>query len=225
MESVMKTTKYNKNIASSSKTIENKPVYSFIKRAFDIICSLVALIILSPVFLILAILVKTTSDGPVFFAHKRIGKNGKEIKIYKFRSMVQNAEELIKQFTPEQKAEYEKNFKLENDPRITKVGKFMRKTSLDELPQLLNILKGDISVVGPRPIMEVETEIYGNYRDMLLSVKPGLTGFWAANGRSDTTYTRRRAMEIYYVKNRSLWLDTKIIFKTFVSVFKGEGAV
>lgn len=224
MESA-KSKSINKSASPSGHAIKKKPVYDFFKRIFDIVCSLVALIILSPVFLIMAILVKTTSEGPVFFAHKRVGKNGKEIKIYKFRSMVTNAEELIKQFTPEQKAEYEKNFKLENDPRITKVGKFMRKTSLDELPQLLNILKGDISIVGPRPIMEVETEIYGNYRDMLLSVKPGLTGFWAANGRSDTTYTRRRAMEIYYVKNRSLWLDIKIIFKTFVSVFKGEGAV
>lgn len=224
MESA-KSKSINKSASPSGHAIKKKPVYDFFKRIFDIVCSLVALIILSPVFLIMAILVKTTSEGPAFFAHKRVGKNGKEIKIYKFRSMVTNAEELIKQFTPEQKAEYEKNFKLENDPRITKVGKFMRKTSLDELPQLLNILKGDISIVGPRPIMEVETEIYGNYRDMLLSVKPGLTGFWAANGRSDTTYTRRRAMEIYYVKNRSLWLDIKIIFKTFVSVFKGEGAV
>nr|WP_303252403.1 sugar transferase [uncultured Ruminococcus sp.] len=224
MESA-KSKSINKSASPSGHAIKKKPVYDFFKRIFDIVCSLVALIILSPVFLIMAILVKTTSEGPVFFAHKRVGKNGKEIKIYKFRSMVTNAEELIKQFTPEQKAEYEKNFKLENDPRITKVGKFMRKTSLDELPQLLNILKGDISIVGPRPVTEVETEIYGNYRDMLLSVKPGLTGFWAANGRSDTTYTRRRAMEIYYVKNRSLWLDIKIIFKTFVSVFKGEGAV
>lgn len=224
MESA-KSKSINKIASPSGHAIKKKPVYDFFKRIFDIVCSLVALIILSPVFLIMAILVKTTSEGPAFFAHKRVGKNGKEIKIYKFRSMVTNAEELIKQFTPEQKAEYEKNFKLENDPRITKVGKFMRKTSLDELPQLLNILKGDISIVGPRPIMEVETEIYGNYRDMLLSVKPGLTGFWAVNGRSDTTYTRRRAMEIYYVKNRSLWLDIKIIFKTFVSVFKGEGAV
>ncbi len=224
MESA-KSKSINKSASPSGHAIKKKPVYDFFKRIFDIVCSLVALIILSPVFLIMAILVKTTSEGPAFFAHKRVGKNGKEIKIYKFRSMVTNAEELIKQFTPEQKAEYEKNFKLENDPRITKVGKFMRKTSLDELPQLLNILKGDISIVGPRPIMEVETEIYGNYRDMLLSVKPGLTGFWAVNGRSDTTYTRRRAMEIYYVKNRSLWLDIKIIFKTFVSVFKGEGAV
>lgn len=224
MESA-KSKSINKSASPSGHAIKKKPVYDFFKRIFDIVCSLVALIILSPVFLIMAILVKTTSEGPAFFAHKRVGKNGKEIKIYKFRSMVTNAEELIKQFTPEQKAEYEKNFKLENDPRITKVGKFMRKTSLDELPQLLNILKGDISIVGPRPIMEVETEIYGNYRDMLLSVKPGLTGFWAANGRSCTTYTRRRAMEIYYVKNRSLWLDIKIIFKTFASVFKGEGAV
>ena len=224
MESA-KSKSINKIASPSGHAIKKKPVYDFFKRIFDIVCSLVALIILSPVFLIMAILVKTTSEGPAFFAHKRVGKNGKEIKIYKFRSMVTNAEELIKQFTPEQKAEYEKNFKLENDPRITKVGKFMRKTSLDELPQLLNILKGDISIVGPRPVTEVETEIYGNYRDMLLSVKPGLTGFWAANGRSDTTYTRRRAMEIYYVKNRSLWLDIKIIFKTFASVFKGEGAV
>lgn len=215
----------SKAAASNTHSVKPKPIYDFVKRVFDIVCSLIGLIVLSPVFIILSILVKTTSEGPVFFAHKRVGKGGKTIKIYKFRSMVTNAEELIKQFTPEQKAEYEKNFKLENDPRVTKVGNFMRKTSLDELPQLINILKGDISVVGPRPVMDVETKIYGNYRNMLLSVKPGLTGFWAANGRSHTTYTRRRAMEIYYVKNRSVLLDLKIIFKTFISVFKREGAV
>lgn len=215
----------SKAAASNTHSVKPKPIYDFVKRVFDIVWSLIGLIVLSPVFIILSILVKTTSEGPVFFAHKRVGKGGKTIKIYKFRSMVTNAEELIKQFTPEQKAEYEKNFKLENDPRITKVGNFMRKTSLDELPQLINILKGDISIVGPRPVMDVETKIYGNYRNMLLSVKPGLTGFWAANGRSHTTYTRRRAMEIYYVKNRSLWLDIKIICKTFISVFKRDGAV
>lgn len=215
----------SKAAASNTHSVKPKPIYDFVKRVFDIVCSLIGLIVLSPVFIILSILVKTTSEGPVFFAHKRVGKGGKTIKIYKFRSMVTNAEELIKQFTPEQKAEYEKNFKLENDPRVTKVGNFMRKTSLDELPQLINILKGDISIVGPRPVMDVETQIYGNYRNMLLSVKPGLTGFWAANGRSHTTYTRRRAMEIYYVKNRSVLLDLKIIFKTFISVFKREGAV
>lgn len=215
----------SKAAASNTHSVKPKPIYDFVKRVFDIVWSLIGLIVLSPVFIILSILVKTTSEGPVFFAHKRVGKGGKTIKIYKFRSMVTNAEELIRQFTPEQKAEYEKNFKLENDPRITKVGNFMRKTSLDELPQLINILKGDISIVGPRPVMDVETKIYGNYRNMLLSVKPGLTGFWAANGRSHTTYTRRRAMEIYYVKNRSVLLDLKIIFKTFISVFKREGAV
>lgn len=215
----------SKAAASNTHSVKPKPIYDFVKRVFDIVWSLIGLIVLSPVFIILSILVKTSSEGPVFFAHKRVGKGGKTIKIYKFRSMVTNAEELIKQFTPEQKAEYEKNFKLENDPRITKVGNFMRKTSLDELPQLINILKGDISIVGPRPVMDVETKIYGNYRNMLLSVKPGLTGFWAANGRSHTTYTRRRAMEIYYVKNRSVLLDLKIIFKTFISVFKREGAV
>lgn len=215
----------SKAAASNTHSVKPKPIYDFVKRVFDIVCSLIGLIVLSPVFIILSILIKTTSEGPVFFAHKRVGKGGKTIKIYKFRSMVTNAEELIKQFTPEQKAEYEKNFKLENDPRVTKVGNFMRKTSLDELPQLINILKGDISIVGPRPVMDVETQIYGNYRNMLLSVKPGLTGFWAANGRSHTTYTRRRAMEIYYVKNRSILLDLKIIFKTFISVFKREGAV
>lgn len=208
----------------TSKYVANKPVYDFVKRFADIICSAIAIILLSPFFIIISIAIKATSKGPVIFVHKRVGKNGKKIGIYKFRSMVINAEELIEKFTPEQKEEFKKNFKLENDPRITKIGKFLRKTSLDELPQLFNILKGDLSIVGPRPIMEVETKIYGKYKDMLLSVKPGLTGFWAANGRSDTSYKRRRAMEIYYVKNRSLLFDIKIILKTAVSVFKGEGA-
>ena len=208
----------------TSKYLENKPVYDFVKRIADIFCSAIAIILLSPLFIIISIAIKATSEGPVIFVHKRVGKNGKEIGIYKFRSMVVNADALLEKFTPEQKEEFQKNFKLENDPRITKIGKFLRKTSLDELPQLFNILKGDLSIVGPRPIMEVETRIYGEYKDMLLSVKPGLTGFWAANGRSDTSYKRRRAMEIYYVKNRSLLFDIKIILKTAVSVFKGEGA-
>lgn len=208
----------------TSKYVKNKPVYDFVKRFADILCSTIAIILLSPFFIIISIAIKATSKGPVIFIHKRVGKNGKEIGIYKFRSMVMNAEELIEKFTPEQKEEFQKNFKLENDPRITKIGKILRKTSLDELPQLFNILKGDLSIVGPRPIMEVETKIYGKYKDMLLSVKPGLTGFWAANGRSDTSYKRRRAMEIYYVKNRSLLFDIKIILKTVISVFKGEGA-
>lgn len=213
------------NKISSNKYFEEKPVYDFFKRALDIVCSLLAIILFSWLFIILFAVIRLTSKGPAIFVHKRVGKNGKEIGIYKFRSMVMNAEEMIKDFTPEQKAEFEKNFKLENDPRITKVGKFIRKTSLDELPQLFNILKGDLSIVGPRPITEAETEFFGNYKDLLLSVKPGLTGFWAASGRSNVAYSRRRAMEIYYVKNRSFLLDIKIIFKTVLSVFKSEGAV
>lgn len=199
--------------------------YNCIKRVFDIICSLFAILILSPVFLILCIAVGCTSQGPVFYVHKRVGKNGKEIGIYKFRSMKVNADQLIKEFTPEQMAEYQKKFKLENDPRITGIGNFLRKTSLDELPQLFNILAGDISLVGPRPVMQNETLLYKDKRDMLLSVKPGLTGWWAANGRSDVDYSERIKLELYYVENRSISLDIKIIFKTFISVFKGEGAV
>lgn len=199
-------------------------IYKYIKRIMDFLLSLIGLIVLSPVFLIIAILIKNESDGPVFFKHKRIGKNGKEIYIYKFRSMVTNAEELIKKFTPEQMKEFKENFKLENDPRITKIGKFIRKTSLDELPQLINILKGELSIIGPRPIVKEELEKYGDNKEKFLSVMPGLTGYWAANGRSSTTYDQRMMMELYYVDNMSFKLDVKIFFKTIVSVLKKEGA-
>ena len=199
-------------------------IYKYIKRIFDFSLSLIGLIVLLPIFLIIAILIKTESKGPIFFKHKRIGKNGKEFYIYKFRSMVPNAEKLIKQFTPEQMKEFKENFKLENDPRITKIGKFLRKTSLDELPQLINILKGELSIIGPRPVIKEELEKYGDNKYKFLSVTPGLTGYWAANGRSDTTYEQRMTMELYYVDNMSFKLDVKIFFKTVVSVLKREGA-
>ncbi len=208
----------------SNKALKEKPVYDFFKRLFDIVLSVVAIILLSPILLILFIIVKATSKGPAIYKHKRVGKDGKTIYIYKFRSMVVDADKMIHNFTPEQKAEFEKNFKLENDPRVTKIGKFLRKTSLDELPQLFNILKGDIAFIGPRPVTQAETELYGSNRELLLSIRPGLTGFWASGGRSDTSYKRRRAMELYYVKNRSFGFDIKIFFKTVISVFKGEGA-
>ena len=152
-------------------------------------------------------------------------KNGKEIYIYKFRTMVENAEDLIKQFTPEQMEEFKTNFKLENDPRITKIGKFLRKTSFDELPQLLNIIKGELSIIGPRPVIAEELEKYGINKEKFLSVTPGLTGYWAANGRSTTTYEQRMEMELYYVDNMSFKLDLKIFFKTILSVMKKEGAI
>ena len=215
-----------KEIKLNSK-ISNKSflVYNFFKRSFDIISASIGILFLLPLFIVLAILVKLDSKGPIFFSHKRIGKNGKIIGIYKFRSMVSNSEEIFKNFTEEQKKEFEKNFKLDDDPRITKIGGFLRKTSLDELPQLLNIIKGDMSVVGPRPIVRAEVEKYGVCADKLFSVKPVLTGFWQANGRSDTTYEERVQMDMYYIDNRSFLLDIRIILKTVISVIRKEGAV
>lgn len=210
----------------ADEILKTKYAYSkFLKRIIDVTISTIGLIVLSPVLLIIAIFIKTGSKGKVLFKHKRIGKNGKEIYIYKFRTMVENAEDLIKQFTPEQMKEFKENFKLENDPRITKIGKFLRKTSLDELPQLLNIIKGDLSIIGPRPVIAEELEKYGMNKERFLSVTPGLTGYWAANGRSSTTYEQRMEMELYYVENISFKLDIKIFFKTILSVIKKEGAI
>lgn len=210
---------------SNVQTKISKKVYIKVKRVIDVILASIALILLSPLFAIIAIAIKIDSKGPVFFAHKRIGKNGKIIKLYKFRSMVINAEELIKSFTPEQMKEYKENYKLTNDPRITKVGKFLRKTSLDELPQLINIINGDLSIIGPRPVVIDELEKYGMNKDKFLSVTPGLTGYWAANGRSNTTYEQRMEMELYYIDNLSLKMDIKVFFKTILSVVKKEGAI
>ena len=205
-------------------SINYKKTYKAIKRIIDIILSIIGSILLAPIFFIIAIIIKIDSKGPIFFIHKRIGKDGKEIGIYKFRTMVNNAEDLIKNFTPEQKEEFERCYKLENDPRVTKIGNFLRKTSIDELPQIFNILKGELSIIGPRPIIEAELEKYGDDKDKFLSVKPGLTGYWAANGRSDTTYEERVQMELYYVDHMSLWLDIKIFFKTIIAVIRKEGA-
>ena len=218
------------NINTSRQQVEiryektDKIVYRFIKRLVDIILSLVAIIVLSPIFLIVALVVKFDSKGKIVFGHERIGKNMKKIKVYKFRTMYENSQEIFNSFTEEQKREYYINFKLDNDPRVTRVGNFLRKTSLDELPQLINILKGDMSIVGPRPIVEKEIPKYGVYIEEVFSVLPGLTGYWQANGRSDTTYEERVEMDRYYIKNRSLLLDMKIILKTFISVIKKEGA-
>ena len=202
-----------------------KKIYKVLKRIADIIGGIIGLILLSPVFLILAICIKIDSKGPVIFAHKRIGKKGKEFNMYKFRSMYENAEEMIENFNEEQKREWQENFKLENDPRITKVGKFLRKTSLDELPQIVNIIKGDLSIIGPRPVIGEELEKYGKNKEKFLSITPGLTGYWQANGRSNTTYEERMQMELYYIDNQSLRLDIKVFFKTIVSVIKKEGAM
>lgn len=210
---------------SNENILKRQSPYRYIKRFMDVILATIALVVLSPIFLIIAIAIKIESKGPVFFKHTRIGKNGKIIKLYKFRSMVINAEELIKSFTPEQMKEYKENYKLTNDPRITKIGKFLRKTSLDELPQLLNIIKGDLSIIGPRPVVTDELKKYGANTEKFLSVTPGLTGYWTANGRSCTTYEQRMQMELYYIDNLSLKMDVKVFFKTIEAVIKREGAI
>ena len=208
-------------------TEKEKPIFFFIKRCIDIILSLLGLIILSPVFLLIAILIKKEDHGNVFYKHKRIGHMNKDIYIYKFRSMTnkyKTFDEFYQTLSDEQKQEWDENFKLENDPRITKIGKFIRKTSLDELPQIINILKGDMSIIGPRPVVNDEIEKYGNQKAKFLSIKPGLTGYWVANGRSATTYEDRIKLELYYIDHCSLLLDIKIFFKTILSVLKKEGA-
>lgn len=202
-----------------------KKVYLAIKRLIDIIGSLIGIILLSPIYIIIAILIKFDSPGKIVFGHTRKGKGGKDIKVYKFRTMYSNANEIFESFTSEQKEEYYKNFKLDNDPRVTKLGVFLRKTSLDELPQLFNILKGDMTIIGPRPIVEKEISKYGNKAEKLFSVVPGLAGYWQANGRSDTTYEERVEMDMYYIDNMSFYLDVKILFQTAISVLKGEGAI
>ena len=209
----------------SSIEVRDRKIYEVFKRIFDVVSSIVVLILASPIFIITAIAIRVESKGKVIFGHTRIGKDGVSFKVYKFRSMYENADEIFERFTEEQKREYYENFKLDNDPRITKVGKFIRKTSLDELPQLINIIKGDMSVVGPRPIVEKEIVKYGKYFERVFSVKGGLTGYWQANGRSDTTYDERVQMDMYYIDNRSFIMDIKIILKTIIAVVKKEGAV
>ena len=200
-------------------------MYRLIKRIFDFILSLIGIAIMSPLFLIISIMITCDTKGPVFFKQRRIGLNGKPLYIYKFRTMVTNAEELIASFTPEQKKEWEESYKLKDDPRITRVGKILRKTSLDELPQLINIIKGEMSIIGPRPVVEEELSWYGNDVDLVLSVKPGLTGWWAVNGRSEVPYPKRCDLELYYVKNASLALDVRILLGTLKVVFSQRGAL
>ena len=204
-----------------------KSFYKTIKRLFDICASLIALILLSPVLLIISVIVYLGDPGPVIYGQIRIGKNGKPFKMWKFRSMYMNADKMIDQLTPEQKKQYYTEFKIDNDPRITKVGNLLRKTSLDELPQLFNVLFNDMSLVGPRPLIESEIQMYySDYYDVLLSVKPGVTGYWQAYARNNATYQsgERQQMEIYYVHHASIWLDIKILFKTVITVLKREGA-
>lgn len=205
------------------KTIDYK-IYIAIKRIIDIIVSIVGIAVCFIPALLIALLIKIESPGPAIFIHNRIGQYGKPLPLIKFRSMHQNAEYMIKSFTPEQRAQWEENFKLDEDPRITKVGDFLRRTSLDEIPQLINILKGELSLVGPRPIVEEELDKYGENKEKFLSAKPGLTGYWQAYARSNCSYEQRMEMELHYVDNANLLWDIKIIFATIGTVITKSGA-
>lgn len=202
-------------------------MYIYIKRILDIITALIGLIIIIPISMIIKIVFLCMGDRKsIFFTHKRIGKDGKPFVMYKYRSMVHNAEELLDELLKKEKyrKEWAENQKIEDDPRVTTMGMFLRKTSIDELPQLLNVLKGDMSIVGPRPLVEGELEEHGGSK-IYWKVKPGITGWWGTHGRSDVDYDERLKLEYYYIQNLSFKLDLICVLKTITAVVRHKGAV
>ena len=208
-----------------------KVLYKVVKRLMDILGGLVGCVLLVPITVAVYIARKVLKedDGPMFYEQLRIGKNGKEFRFYKFRSMVMNADEKLEKYLEENedaRLEYKKYKKLKHDPRITKLGNILRKTSLDEFPQFVNILKGEMSLVGPRPYLYREKEDLGEYYyNSITKVKPGITGYWQVNGRNDVDFEERAYMDTYYIERRGIVMDLKIILKTFLKIFKKEGAV
>ncbi|MFN3191787.1 MAG: undecaprenyl-phosphate galactose phosphotransferase WbaP [Aureliella sp.] len=204
-----------------------RPSARIFKRAIDVTAAGSALLLLTPVFALIALAVYISDPGPIFFSHERIGRNGKKFKAWKFRSMVTNAKDILANYLlehPELQAEWEKDHKLKNDPRITSIGKLIRKTSLDELPQLWNVLVGEMSLVGPRPIVDAEIEKYGPTFKQYLRVTPGISGLWQISGRNNTTYEERLAYDEFYVRHWSPWLDLYILMRTIRTVVFCEGA-
>ena len=212
-----------KQLEIESESSMEFSLYEVIKRLIDVVCSFLGVLVLSPLFIIIAIIIKTTSKGPVFFYQKRVGKNGKEFYMYKFRSMVVNAEEL-KEKLADQNEMSGPMFKMKDDPRVTKVGKFIRKTSIDELPQLWNVLKGDMSLVGPRPSLPKEVAQFEEWMYKRLEVKPGLTCYWQVSGRNNIDFEDWMKLDIKYVDERSTWVDIKLIFKTVGVLFGDKNA-
>ena len=221
-----------KDIESSKDAIKvkNGIVYLICKKIIDIVAGVIGVILLAPITLVVWIirLCMHENDGPLFFEQLRIGKDGKQFRLYKFRTMVMNADEKLYKYLEENeeaRKEYKKYKKLKNDPRITKLGNFLRKTSLDEFPQFINLLKGDMSLVGPRPYLYREKNDMGDYYDQIVQVKPGITGYWQVNGRNDVDFEERTYMDTYYIEHRGIIMDLKIILKTVLKMFKKEGAI
>lgn len=197
--------------------------YYFLKRTMDVFCSLMGLIALSPILLIIGIAIKLESKGPIIFSQERVGKGGETFNIYKFRSMVVNAEELKEKLNSKNEMSGPM-FKMKEDPRVTKIGKFMRKTSIDELPQLLNVLKGEMSLVGPRPSLPKEVMKFEDWMMERLRVKPGLTCYWQVSGRNDIDFEDWMKLDVKYVRERNILIDIKLVFKTFFVLFGDEHA-
>lgn len=198
-----------------------------VKRTLDIVFALALAIVALPVFLLIAAAILIESGRPVFFSHQRIGRGGRLFRLFKFRTMAQNSDALLAEYladNPEAAREWEQNRKLRHDPRITRMGRLLRRTSLDELPQLLNILRGEMSMAGPRPIVEAEIAKYGHHYPLYSLAKPGLTGLWQVSGRNDTTYRRRVELDATYVRTWTPWLDLQLLFRTVQVVVKGKGA-
>lgn len=203
--------------------MDNRRLYELVKRVVDIICSLVGLIVLIPILFVVAIMIKIESKGPIIFAQDRVGKDGKLFKMYKFRSMVSNAEE-IKENLESMNERTGPMFKIKNDPRITHIGRIIRKASIDELPQLVNILKGEMSIVGPRPSLPKEVAAFDGWMMQRLTVKPGLTCYWQVGGRNDIEFDEWMKLDIKYVQERKLIVDAKLILKTFYVLLGDKNA-
>lgn len=212
------------NIISAARPNDARAtVYEISKRGFDVSCAACLILGLLPLFVLIAVIVKLTSSGPVFFRHRRLGLGGREFYCLKFRTMVSDAEQLLTT-DPQMKSLFDQKFKIDDDPRVTRLGKFLRCTSMDELPQLFHVIQGKMSLIGPRPIIDREREKYAIYIGKLLSVRPGLSGLWQVAGRSNTTYNERVLLDMYYIDNRGFALDMKIFLKTFSAVIKRAGA-
>lgn len=211
-------------LAMTEEEIRHLPL----KRTFDLLFSLFALLITFPLFMTIAILIRLQSAGPIIYAHERIGRGGKMFKCFKFRSMYADADLRLRELLKNDAAlaeEWEKHHKLKNDPRITPIGAFLRKSSLDELPQFLNVLKGDLSVVGPRPVVQAEIQKYFKEKaPKILSVRPGITGLWQVSGRSNTSYEHRIALDEHYVENHNFLFDILLVLKTIPALLSRRGA-
>ncbi len=214
-------------LSSSHESDMSFPIGGIAKRSFDVSSALLAILILSPIFLMIMALVKFSDRGPAFYGHRRVGHNGRMFHCLKFRTMVMNGDEVLRQYlaaNPEAEEEWRTTRKLKNDPRVTAIGSVLRKLSLDELPQLINIIRGEMSVVGPRPVVDEELNYYENAASYYLSTRPGLTGLWQISGRNDVSYKERVDYDTQYVRNWSMMQDVFIIAKTIPAVCMSRGS-